>query len=89
MYEERHIFPAVTPDMRGDSLKNTCLSLSFCFALSGLIQTVTALCLYFAGGAPISLLVTSIIGGSFLFAALVLFISGRCQLRRKRDEFSL
>ena len=75
--------------MRGDSLKNTCLVLSFCFAVSGLIQTVTALCLYFAGGAPISLLVTSAIGGSFLFAALVLFISGRCQLRRKRDEFSL
>lgn len=89
MYEERHIFPAGSPDMRGDSLKNTCLSLSFCFALSGLIQTVTALCLYLAGGAPISLLVTSAIGGSFLFAALVLFISGRCQLRRKRDEFSL
>lgn len=89
MYEERHIFPAGSPDMRGDSLKNTCLSLSFCFALSGLIQAFTALCLYFAGGAPISLLVTSAIGGSFLFAALVLFISGRCQLRRKRDEFSL
>ena len=80
MDEERHIFPAGAPGMRGDSLKNTCLVLSLCFAVSGLIQTVTALCLYFAGGAPISLLVTS---------ALVLFISGRCQLRRKRDEFSL
>ena len=52
-------------------MKNTCLSLSFCFALSGLIQAFTALCLYFAGGPTVSFLVFSTIGGSFLFAALV------------------
>lgn len=57
--------------------------LGFCLGTSGLINCIIALILYVSGGTNTSILVFSIVGGSFLFTSIIQFLVGYTTSKNK------
>lgn len=57
--------------------------LGFCLGTSGLINCIIALILYVSGGNNTSILVFSIVGGSFLFTSIIQFLVGYTTSKNK------